>query len=1200
MSSIQSNQATDTPPTGRAKLAAALLALLQREQTVTLVPESPGRCSARTSLAGLVGRQRRASPSSAPLIELRADSELAWFAGLQRLHALLKHNERHVRRQTDPVQGLRRWLHDQDDFTLIIDDIADFDLILETVDGLGVGRVILIPQSTAHLDEFPQRVNVPAWTARDATQLLLAEAGRIGGEGDDAAAAVELGLELCDHPISSRIAAVLIRQHKMTLPQLADCLAQVDVRPDSPASSTLGRLMRLAVDMAPPATDAIGMLTRASLHDRENIPLKRLLEGRSGDEATVLWLRESGLIESCDDDAAVTFPQAVHGLLRAVVPASRFLTSMATLVAEAVREDEDGCATVLHRDVLCAVATRQGSGRGTAILCRQTAELSREVGAFERASRWWDWLAGHAESTRLQRARWKELQGDCEMVRQRFRAAHDCYRESLAIEEATQSSRRIDRIRVGLAMASVEVEENLILRAEHSLSLVGVLLERTNARPSVEQARWLFLKGACCLARNEAAEAIPLLEESLQFSAGHVPPDHVDRLRALQLLARAHYAVQQFADAEAILRKDIDIRDASGTLGDIERSLPVNALAELLASRGRYVEAEPLFERVLHVREVALGRDHRLVGETAGRLAVLKAARGEYRVAEPLFRRALTINSEIYGSEHPEVARILTDLAESLFAQGKYDQSRRLLEQALRMQQRSLRATDPRIARTRNNLGALHAATGRFEMAAELYAGDLEARRASLPADHPAIATTLNNLADVYRALCRFADAASMAREALAIRRAALGDRHPLVAQSLSNLGYIDLQRGRLGEAKPAFEEALAIREAALAPDHPHVATTLDSLAEVVAEEGNLDRARTLFERALATREKVYGPNDPHSAAVRTRLGRLELRAGRQAKAELHLLRARSVLERSVGENHRYFADVLHGLAELQVTQDRHDEAATLLQRALTILRLSMAGERLALARILLDFGTSLLACGESGAARERLQEALGIYESFPGTSIRPLASCLLRYGQACQINGQNREARESFNRVIELETDMATDETVLREALVGLADVHAADGEFDAAEGLLDQLRDRIEQTDGTDSTALLPVLGSLAGVLQLQNRSADAIPVAERSRDIAEQELGCDHPEVARHLERLAALHLLSGRPDEAGRLVDRAVAILEARYGTAHPAVTQTLVKYEANLRQVSRDADADAVAERIDELHSRTAHVLDDIL
>ncbi|MFG0336012.1 MAG: tetratricopeptide repeat protein [Maioricimonas sp. JB049] len=718
MSSIRPYSTLDTLPAGRAALLASLLPLLQDRQTVTLVPVSPGRCSARTSLARAVARQKESDASPAPFIELRADSELAWFASLHRLHAGLNHNERHVRRQTDPVQGLRRRLHELHDFTLIIDQIADYDLIRDAVEGLGVGHVLLIPQPTAHLDDFPHRINVPAWTARDATQLLLGLSGRTGDNGADATAAVELGLELNEHPLCSRIAATLMCQNQLTSSGLRDRLHKVDVPPGSSASSTLGRLLRLSVEMAPDNTNVIDLLARASLCDHEHVPLEWLRTGRSTDAATRRWLCGSGLIEPQADGDCATFPHAVHALLRAIVPASTFLTSMAGLLAVAARENQVDGATVLHRDVLCTVATRQGSGHGTATLCRQTAALCHEIGAFERAGQWWNWLFHHAEATHLQRARWKERQGDGEVIRQRFRAAHDCYREALRIEEATRGSRRIDRIRLGLAMASVEVEENLILRAEHSLSLVGVLLERCSPRPPAEQARWLFLLGACCLAHGAAADAIPLLQESLQIGDGHVPEHHVDRLRTLQLLARAHFAEQQFAAAEAILRDDIEIRDASRTLGDIERSLPVNALAELLASRGRYLEAEPLFERVLRTREVALGAGHRLVGETAGRLAVLKAARGEYGEAEPLFRRALAINTDIYGDEHPEVARILTDLAESLFARGKYDQSRRLLERALRMQERSLRSSDPRIARTRNNLGALYAAVGQFERAA--------------------------------------------------------------------------------------------------------------------------------------------------------------------------------------------------------------------------------------------------------------------------------------------------------------------------------------------------------------------------------------------------------------------------------------------------------------------------------------------------
>src|SRR6266567_3020464 len=65
-----------------------------------------------------------------------------------------------------------------------------------------------------------------------------------------------------------------------------------------------------------------------------------------------------------------------------------------------------------------------------------------------------------------------------------------------------------------------------------------------------------------------------------------------------------------------------------------------------LYQRGRYAEAEPLFERALAIREKALGRDHPYIALSLNNLAELYGAQGRYTEAEPLHQRALAIREK--------------------------------------------------------------------------------------------------------------------------------------------------------------------------------------------------------------------------------------------------------------------------------------------------------------------------------------------------------------------------------------------------------------------------------------------------------------------------------------------------------------------------------------------------------------------------
>lgn len=67
---------------------------------------------------------------------------------------------------------------------------------------------------------------------------------------------------------------------------------------------------------------------------------------------------------------------------------------------------------------------------------------------------------------------------------------------------------------------------------------------------------------------------------------------------------------------------------------------PLYGLAKLYLERARYEEAEPLFQRALHIREQALGLDHPETAYPLHGLAKLCKTQGKYKKAESLYRCA--------------------------------------------------------------------------------------------------------------------------------------------------------------------------------------------------------------------------------------------------------------------------------------------------------------------------------------------------------------------------------------------------------------------------------------------------------------------------------------------------------------------------------------------------------------------------------
>ncbi len=79
----------------------------------------------------------------------------------------------------------------------------------------------------------------------------------------------------------------------------------------------------------------------------------------------------------------------------------------------------------------------------------------------------------------------------------------------------------------------------------------------------------------------------------------------------------------------------------------------------LYDDQGRYVEAEPLYQRSLAISEKALGPEHPDVATSLNNLAELYRDQGRYGEAEPLYQRSLAISEKALGPEHPDVAQSL-------------------------------------------------------------------------------------------------------------------------------------------------------------------------------------------------------------------------------------------------------------------------------------------------------------------------------------------------------------------------------------------------------------------------------------------------------------------------------------------------------------------------------------------------------------
>jgi len=343
-------------------------------------------------------------------------------------------------------------------------------------------------------------------------------------------------------------------------------------------------------------------------------------------------------------------------------------------------------------------------------------------------------------------------------------------------------------------------------------------------------------------------------------------------------------------DALAMALVDGDALPPIGTEGWASHLL--NALASYRhGALAAYVQARPLFERALAIKEKALGPEHPETATSLNNLALLLWEQGDYSAPRPLYERTLAIYDKALGPEHPSTAMSLNNLANLLMDQGDFAGSRPLYERALAINEKAFGS------------------------------------------EHPATAKSLDFLARVLEAQGDLTGARQLKERALTIFEKALGPEHPFTATSLSSLAALLKAQGDLTGARPLEERALAISEKALGPEHPEIGTSLNNLAALLRAQGDFTGARPLFERALVIWEKALGSEHPKTNRGRSNFARLLLASGNLAEALALGETALAAHEKVLVQDHPWTKDSASVTADALDALGRADEAAALRAR---------------------------------------------------------------------------------------------------------------------------------------------------------------------------------------------------------------------------------------------------------------------------
>ena len=312
------------------------------------------------------------------------------------------------------------------------------------------------------------------------------------------------------------------------------------------------------------------------------------------------------------------------------------------------------------------------------------------------------------------------------------------------------------------------------------------------------------------------------------------------------------------------------------------------ALAALLLEQGRLDASEQLYRVVVGGLRAASLR------ATVG-LAEVLWSRGRLAEAEPLLREALP---ELRAGGAPaarDALRASNLLAVVLFERGDMCEAGKLYRETLVGRREVLGASHPDTLISTNNMGFFMRSQGHLGDAEALYREALEGRRAALGPCHKDTLGSLNGLAVTLRAAGRCGEAEPLFREALSARARTLGDAHASTVRSVANLGILLHEMGRIVEARPLYERALEGFAAALGGAH---ADTLGAMLNLAVVEWEADERAAALERAreaAAGFAQALGREHPDTTLARENVVAMEAAAaGGEAARKLPALQQRA------------------------------------------------------------------------------------------------------------------------------------------------------------------------------------------------------------------------------------------------------------------------------------------------------------------
>ena len=423
---------------------------------------------------------------------------------------------------------------------------------------------------------------------------------------------------------------------------------------------------------------------------------------------------------------------------------------------------------------------------------------------------------------------------------------------------------------------------------------------------------------------HEALQIAKIIPKKIKDALGE---DNLEFAKSLVPLAFIYQQIGKYLQAEPLYLKILQIRRKSLDKNGLEVAESRNDLGSLYFNMGRYSEAESLFLDALNARINLLGSQNFVVTITLTNLASLYCDTERYEIAEDLYKQVMEFYFERFG---------LHDIASDFLNCNKLAQI--ILDKLVVYFDPLGGAADQEItefSRSLSNLAELYRLMGEYEKAKKLFPVVADIQMNIVGKSDLSFANTLHNYALLGQDLGQYSVAETNYNEALKIRKSILGEDHPLCAYSMCSLAELFIDIGDETRAKSLIDKSFFILETSPSATNLEYVSCLETIAKFQKRMGHFSVAKELFEKALDIKSDLFGENSNGVAICLNNLGTVNRALNEFPEAEKCYQKASKISQNVLGKKHRGHLFVVNNLAFLFLCMGRYKEAESLFKKVL-------------------------------------------------------------------------------------------------------------------------------------------------------------------------------------------------------------------------------------------------------------------------